>query len=144
MLKNSDEEIKVVMKMNIEFYEVNDENKSSVVVIYATYNEKIVMCKHKERTTWEIPGGHIEKNETPESAAKRELYEETGATSFTLIPVCKYSFDVNGKKVFSLMFKAVIDKLEKLPESEIKEISLFDKLPENVTYPEIYAKILKK
>jgi len=29
---------------------------------------------------WDIPGGHIEKGEIPEEAARRELYEETGAS----------------------------------------------------------------
>lgn len=130
--------------MNIEFYDINDSNLPSIVVIYAKYNDKIVMCKHKERETWEIPGGHIEKNETSEIAARRELYEETGAIDFDLIPVCKYSFEVKGKKIFSMMYKSTIAKIEKLPESEIKEISFFEELPNNVTYPEIYAKILNK
>ena len=34
--------------------------------------------------------------------------------------------------------------MEKLPDFEIEEIAFFDKLPKNVTYPEIYEKILKK
>ena len=66
--------------MNIEFYEVSDSNKPDIVVIYAKYKDKFVMCRHKGRKTWEIPGGHIEEGELPELAAKRELYEETGAT----------------------------------------------------------------
>jgi 8-oxo-dGTP diphosphatase len=32
----------------------------------------------------DIPGGHIEEGEIPEEAARRELYEETGATVDTL------------------------------------------------------------
>ena len=132
------------MKVNIEFYEVNDLNKPSIVVIYAKHKGKIVMCKHKKRETWEIPGGHIEIGETPEMAAKRELYEETGATDFTLKPVCKYSFEVNAKKVFCIMFKSTINTIEKLPNFEIKELGFFDVLPKDVTYPEIYAEILKK
>ena len=102
------------------------------------------MCKHKNRETWEIPGGHIEKGETPESAAKRELFEETGATEFVLVPEFKYSFEINEKKTFSVMYKAVITKMQKLPDFEIKEIDFFEKLPNNVTYPDIYAKILKR
>lgn len=130
--------------MNIQFYDINDYNKPNVVVIYAKFNDKIVMCKHKKRETWEIPGGHIEKDEIPEIAAKRELYEETGAIEFDLTPVCKYSFEIDGNKIFSIMYEAEITKMEKLPSFEIKKVNFFEKIPDNVTYPEIYAEILKK
>lgn len=130
--------------MNIQFYDINDLNKPNVVVIYAKYNDKIVMCKHEKRETWEIPGGHIEKGEIPETAAKRELYEETGAIEFNLMPVCKYSFEINGKKIFSIMYKAEITKMENLPNFEIKQVDFFEKIPTNVTYPEIYEEIFKK
>jgi len=38
-----------------------------------------VFCKHKDRDTFEFPGGHREKDEKIEETAKRELWEETGA-----------------------------------------------------------------
>ena len=75
-------------------------------------------------------------------AAKWELYEETGATEFNLISVCKYSFEVNEEQVFAILYKGTIIKLEELPHFEIKEINFFDELPNNVTYTEIYEKIL--
>lgn len=130
--------------MNIQFYDINDSNKPNVVVIYAKYNDRIVMCKHEKRETWEIPGGHIEKDESAELAAKRELYEETGAIEFNLMPVCKYSFEMDGNNIFSIMYKAEINKMVNLPNFEIKQVNFFEKIPDNVTYPEIYAEILKK
>ena len=129
--------------MNIEFFEINDMNKASIIVIYAIYKGKIVMVKHKKRNTWEIPGGHIEKGETPEEAAKRELYEETGAEDFSIESVCKYSFERDGKRVFAILFKSNITKINNLPDFEIKEVKFFDELPKNVTYPEIYKEILE-
>lgn len=130
-------------KLNIEFYDINDENEPNIVVICAKYNNKLVMCRHKGRKTWEIPGGHIENGELSELAAKRELYEETGAIEFDIVPKCKYSFEANGEKFFTIMYEGTINKMGKLPNFEIEEIRLFDRLPENVTYPEIYEKILK-
>lgn len=40
--------------------------------------KKILLVKHKDMNKWVQPGGHIEDNETPEEAALREAYEETG------------------------------------------------------------------
>lgn len=69
------------------------------VDIMALYKGKWIFCKHKKRDTWENPGGHIEAGGTPPEAAKRELYEETGAVSFYIEPLCDYYIDgeIGGK-----------------------------------------------
>lgn len=42
-------------------------------------NGKVLIARRvKLPALWSLPGGRIEKNESPEQAAKRELYEETG------------------------------------------------------------------
>lgn len=41
-------------------------------------NKKILLVKHHLFDKWVQPGGHIESDETPEDAAIREVYEETG------------------------------------------------------------------
>ena len=41
-------------------------------------NKKILLVKHSDYDKWLQPGGHIEVDETPEEAAIREIYEETG------------------------------------------------------------------
>ena len=46
--------------------------------------EKLIFCKHRERDTYEVPGGHRESGEDILSIAKRELMEETGAIDFTI------------------------------------------------------------
>ena len=50
-------------KTKVQFYEDNtiDDDKLEFAVILAKYQNKWIYCKHKERDTWEIPGGHREQ-----------------------------------------------------------------------------------
>ena len=119
---------------DVKFYHecpVNIPIKYAVIV--ARYRGKWILCRHKERTTWEIPGGHLEINETPDQAARRELWEETGTVKAELHPICIYSVQDCG-----MLYFAEIEELGPIPEtSEIKEIAFFDALPESLTYPHI-------
>lgn len=65
--------------MKVKFHETVDDKLLKFAVIISKHNGKWVFCKHKERNTYEIPGGHREPNEPILETAKRELSEETGA-----------------------------------------------------------------
>lgn len=106
-------------------------------VIAASYKGQWVLCRHEQRSTYEIPGGHIEPGETPDEAAKRELHEETGAKVFEITKVCTYGVKKSGRTNYGCLYYADIKTFDKLPDMEIAEILLFDDLPENLTYPEI-------
>lgn len=41
---------------------------------------KVLMIKHRKLKVWLPPGGHIDANELPHEACKREVFEETGVT----------------------------------------------------------------
>ena len=99
------------------------------VVCVLKYNNSWVFFKHKLRQTWEIPGGHIEKNENWLSACKREMFEETGATKLNIKPICIYHINNYGVLCFG-----EVQRFEDLPNFEIKEIRFFKKIPKNLTY----------
>ncbi|MFW6029817.1 MAG: NUDIX hydrolase [Halanaerobiales bacterium] len=42
------------------------------------YKDRVLLLKHKKYNKWLYPGGHVKKDETPEEALYREVYEETG------------------------------------------------------------------
>ena len=131
---------------NIEFYKLDEVENSKLLyaVIMAKYNEEWIFVRHKERDTWEVPGGHREVDEEINDTASRELFEETGAVDYELTPICIYSVDNSQGKSFGQLFYGEITKLDKLPDSEIGEVSFFKTLPENLTYPFIQPFLFEK
>lgn len=107
------------------------------VVVCSYFKGQWLLSRHKSRETWETQGGHVEAGETPLEAAKRELYEESGVQDADVYPVCDY-YGYNSKShANGRVFLAMIHSLGELPESEMKEIKLFEVLPENLTYPDV-------
>lgn len=113
-------------------------------------NGKWVFCRHKDRDTYEIPGGHRESGETIFETAKRELMEETGAAKFTIKPVCIYSVkeknrinNSNDEETFGMLFVADIFSFDE-PHSEIEEILVTDTLIKDWTYPFIQPKLIEE
>ncbi len=125
--------------MRVEFHNIGaiEDKRLKFAVIVARYNGKEVFVRHKERETWEIPGGHRENGETIEEAGKRELEEETGARDYALKAICEYSVIRDGITSYGRLFVADIKELGKLPDTEIAEVRLFDTMPKELTYPAI-------
>ncbi len=136
--------------MEVKFYDTAEDSLLKFAVIISKSEGKWVFCKHKERATYEIPGGHREKGETINETAKRELREETGAINFEIRPVCVYSVtgknrvNETGEETYGMLYCADIKSFERELHSEMEKVVLFDTLPVDWTYPQIQPLLVKE
>lgn len=136
--------------IKVRFYEKADDSRLKFAVIITKHDGKWVFCKHRERETYEVPGGHREAGETVDETARRELYEETGATDFDLFLVCVYSVAAaydNGKEeeeTMGMLYTAEVREFETELHSEIEKILITEELPQDWTYPEIQPRLIRE
>jgi len=125
--------------IQIDFYDLDPirDFNLTYVVMCVRYRNQWIFVRHRERTTWEIPGGHIEPGETPDEAAARELYEETGALRYSLNAVCDYSVTGTPVAGYGRLYFAEVELFNTELEFEIAEIRFADALPDNLTYAAI-------
>jgi 8-oxo-dGTP pyrophosphatase MutT (NUDIX family) len=107
---------------------------------------KWLVCRHRDRTTWEIPGGHREPCESIEQAARRELYEETGVTDAELTPVEVYSVTrEDGVTSYGMLFLARVKARGELPvNSEMQKVKAVHLFPQELTYPDIQPELFSR
>ena len=136
--------------VEVKFYNTVEDSLLKFAVIIAKTEGKWIFCKHRERDTFEIPGGHREIGETILETAKRELREETGAVVFDIKPICVYSLKgrISESKnivdeAFGMLFIADIFSFGDL-HSEIEKIVITDTLIDNWTYPIVHPALMEE
>lgn len=132
--------------IDVVFYSEPPQNLvQKYAVIVARFHDQLLWCRHHDRCTWEIPGGHIEPGETALQAAARELEEETGAIEYTLSPLCWYSAyrSDNQPRSCGLLCIADVQRLSGSLQNEIEEVQCFSIMPAELTYPAIQPKLLE-
>lgn len=134
----------------VKLYDSIDDYLLKFAVIISKTNGKWIFCKHRERDTYEVPGGHRGSGEDILSAAKRELTEETGAVDFTIAPVCIYSVkgetradESTDEETFGMLFCAEMFSFGEI-NSEIEKIIITDDLVDNWTYPQIQPRLIEE
>ena len=136
------------MAVDVAFHPIGAVSDESLVyvVIAARHGEQNIFCMHRDRNTWECPGGHIETGETPMQAAERELFEETGCRADMLESVCLYSVRINGSApTYGMLLRAQVSQMGALPDGyEMACVKLFDSLPDAWTYPDIQPYLFKR
>lgn len=108
--------------------------------ILIVHNNSLVLVRHWYNGLWVMPGGGIKKTESPEEAAVREVFEETGISIQN--PDYKlgaYSNTKGGKRdtvhcfVIKLSERPVFKERFRFEISDIK-LCPFDELPEGTSY----------
>lgn len=130
--------------MLVEFHGLDNLVSLRYSVTVSKYKEGYIFVKHKDRSTWEIPGGHIEDGESPFEAAERELIEETGAMNFVIKEICNYSVNRNNGKSYGRLFYAEIKSFSNKLNFETIEVKSFSELPNKLTYPKIQPYLFKE
>lgn len=101
-------------------------------------NDEIILVRHTYRDGWYLPGGGLKRRETFQDGARREAYEEAGATlgqlafwgiysnligdtsDHEVVMLCK-SFDLNGKSDHEIA-ECRAFPLDKLPQGTVRGV----------------------
>ena len=132
--------------VEVKFFDQALDSDLTFAVIAACYEDRWLLCRHRDRQTWEMPGGHREPGESIYQTAQRELLEETGVAECQLEAVSAYGvYTEDGQRTYGGLFFAEVEELGRRPEgSEIAENRLMEGLPEHMTYPDIQPVLLQR
>lgn len=112
------------------FDEVENEQHVTASAFVISSRGIILHC-HRRLNIWVQPGGHVDEGESPEVAAIRETFEETGLDTRHLDPVRLFHVDVHpgprGHTHFDLRYVLVSSPLDPSPpDDESPDVFWFD------------------
>ncbi|CAB3746238.1 NUDIX domain-containing protein [Paraburkholderia humisilvae] len=80
----------------IWWYVRQPHHEGALVAIYV--GRALLLVKSSYRAEWNFPGGGVRPGETPDAAARREMEEEIGLSSCTLLPAGSASGIWDGRR----------------------------------------------
>ncbi len=113
------------------------------VLVICRYDGKWLLTNHKERGL-EFPGGKVEAGEPLMEAAKRELYEETGAIVDSLTYIGQYEVDCKGVSFYKNIYFGHVKRFEERPHYfETNGPVFLQQFPKNIHLDPNFSYIMK-
>ena len=79
---------------DVDRYSTKKNHRFSLVVVFNSDGEFLVLKNSFRDWGWELPGGNVEPSENYIEAAKREALEEAGVVIKNLVPICIIQADI--------------------------------------------------
>lgn len=97
-------------------------------------DEQVLLVKHSYQDGWFLPGGGVKRKETPEQAARRECFEESGAKVWEMELVGIFTHFVEHKNDHIVVFISNDFEIEPRHDFEIERVEFFqlDALPHDI------------
>mgnify|MGYP000916820515 CR=1 FL=1 len=119
---------KIILQLRKIYWFICRPKTQGVKVVIECKDEILMIKNTYGKNVWTFPGGGIEKDEDPITAAKREVKEEVGIIISDLRDVGKLSNEREYKRDTIYCFQALVDtKLVSTNLNEIKEAFWFNK-----------------
>ena len=130
-------------KVELSFLHQPFSNSPRHVWVICKYKEDWLMTKHGDRGI-EFPGGKIERDETAEEAAIREVFEETGGVVKKIRYLGQYKVTAKAEIVIKNIYFAEINEL--IPQAHYYETDgpvILNEIPNNIKMNGAFSFIMK-
>lgn len=114
-----------------------DPKAGIVTAVIKNEDDEVLFIRHSEEGRfWELPSGHIEKDENPEEAVNREVLEETGHELKEVHPVLAIVWPFEDTVRVQIVFSATLGEEVSDTDEEAEEIKWHSNIPDKVTFGE--------
>lgn len=105
-------------------HHIQEEKQAICGIVFDDKKAKILLIKRRDIPVWVLPGGGLDKGESPEEGVVRELLEETGYKTSIMRKIAEYQ-PVNKMTQRTHFFECRIEAGAAQTGAETKEVQFF-------------------